>query len=68
MESTATVEKDYVLGHFLSVFLEQYKDKLVFEGGTCLGKCYIENYRFSEDLDFAALENTFVLSKKILRK
>lgn len=60
----ATVEKDYVLGHFLSVFLEQYKDKLVFKGGTCLRKCYIEDYRFSEDLDFTALENTFVLEQK----
>lgn len=28
---------------------------LVFKGGTCLKKCYIPEYRFSEDLDFTAL-------------
>jgi predicted nucleotidyltransferase component of viral defense system len=27
----------------------------VFKGGTCLKKCYIETYRFSEDLDFTVL-------------
>lgn len=62
----ATVDKDYVLGHFLSVFVEQYQDSLVFKGGTCLRKCYIENYRFSEDLDFTALDKDFVLEQKVL--
>lgn len=61
-----TVDKDYVLGHFLSVFVEHYKDALVFKGGTCLRKCYIENYRFSEDLDFSALEKGFELKQKSL--
>lgn len=59
-----TVDKDYVLGHFLSVFFETYKDDLIFKGGTCLRKCYIKNYRFSEDLDFTAREKDFVLEKK----
>lgn len=63
-----TVDKDYVLGHFLSVFIAYYKDSLVFKGGTCLRKCYIENYRFSEDLDFTALDKNFVLEKKVLEK
>ncbi|MBJ7879610.1 nucleotidyl transferase AbiEii/AbiGii toxin family protein [Gelidibacter salicanalis] len=62
-----TVDKDYVLGHFLSVFIAHYKDELVFKGGTCLRKCYIENYRFSEDLDFTALGKSFVLDQKILQ-
>jgi predicted nucleotidyltransferase component of viral defense system len=62
-----TVDKDYVLGHFLSVFVAHYKDRLVFKGGTCLRKCYIENYRFSEDLDFTALDKTFVLEQKVLQ-
>tara|TARA_R110000868_G_scaffold136272_1_gene349174 strand:- start:5904 stop:6764 length:861 start_codon:yes stop_codon:yes gene_type:complete len=61
-----TVDKDYVLGHFLSVFVAYYKDALVFKGGTCLRKCYIENYRFSEDLDFTALDKSFVLKQKTL--
>ena len=29
----------------------------VFKGGTCLKKCYIDTYRFSEDLDFTVLEH-----------
>jgi len=48
------VEKDYVLGWLLwgigrhPVLGESW----IFKGGTCLKKCYIETYRFSEDLDF----------------
>ena len=61
-----TVDKDYVLGHFLSVFVEFHKEDLVFKGGTCLRKCYIENYRFSEDLDFTAIDTNFVLEQKPL--
>ncbi|MGH3025020.1 MAG: nucleotidyl transferase AbiEii/AbiGii toxin family protein [Gaiellaceae bacterium] len=53
------VEKDYVLGWLLwgigtdPVLSQQW----VFKGGTCLKKCYIETYRFSEDLDFTVLPN-----------
>lgn len=61
-----TVDKDYVLGHFLSQFIAYYKDDLIFKGGTCLRKCYIENYRFSEDLDFTALNKGFLLDQKTL--
>ena len=51
------VEKDYVLGWVLwgiasDPTLGQY---WVFKGGTCLKKCYLETYRFSEDLDFTVL-------------
>jgi len=63
-----TVDKDYVLGHFLSVFVALFKNDLVFKGGTCLRKCYIENYRFSEDLDFTAIHKNFVLEQKTLSK
>lgn len=56
-----TVDKDYVLGHFLSAFVAYYGDALIFKGGTCLRKCYFENYRFSEDLDFTAMNKDFVL-------
>lgn len=62
-----TVDKDYVLGHFLSEFLSHYKEELIFKGGTCLRKCYIQNYRFSEDLDFTALDKAFVLNQKTLQ-
>jgi predicted nucleotidyltransferase component of viral defense system len=55
--SEEVVEKDYVLGWLLwgigtDPVLSQ---RWVFKGGTCLKKCYIETYRFSEDLDFTVL-------------
>ncbi len=56
--SEEVVEKDYVLGWLLwgiggdPVLGRQW----VFKGGTCLKKCYIETYRFSEDLDFTVLD------------
>ena len=53
------VEKDYVLGWVLWGIGSdpQLRETWVFKGGTCLKKCYIETYRFSEDLDFTVLEN-----------
>lgn len=52
------VEKDYVLGWLLAGVgaHETLGTTWVFKGGTCLKKCYIETYRFSEDLDFTVLE------------
>ncbi len=51
------VEKDYVLGWVLAgIGTEQsLRDGWVFKGGTCLKKCYLETFRFSEDLDFTVL-------------
>ena len=48
------VEKDYVLGWLLwGIGSDPHlADQWVFKGGTCLKKCYLETYRFSEDLDF----------------
>jgi len=50
----STVEKDYILGLILSSFYRHpiLKQQWVFKGGTCLKKIYIQDYRFSEDLDF----------------
>ena len=52
------VEKDYVLGWVLwGIGTDPLLHRTwVFKGGTCLKKCYIETYRFSEDLDFTVLE------------
>lgn len=52
-----TIDKDWVLGHFLSGLYDNdyFQDNLIFKGGTCLKKCYFENYRFSEDIDFTAI-------------
>ena len=48
------VEKDYVLSWILIGISNhaQISKNWVFKGGTCIKKCYIRDYRFSEDLDF----------------
>jgi len=53
------VEKDYVLGWILWGIGSEaaLRERWVFKGGTCLKKCYVETYRFSEDLDFTVLED-----------
>jgi predicted nucleotidyltransferase component of viral defense system len=61
-----TVDKDYVLGHFLAALYDQYGENIAFKGGTCLRKCYFPDYRFSEDLDFSSLDNNFELDRSIL--
>jgi predicted nucleotidyltransferase component of viral defense system len=51
------VEKDYVLGWVLwGIGTDPtLSTTWVFKGGTCLKKCFVETYRFSEDLDFTVL-------------
>ncbi len=51
------VEKDYVLGWLLAgiAWHPATTNNWVFKGGTCLKKCVLETYRFSEDLDFTLL-------------
>src|SRR3972149_6574360 len=48
------VEKDYVLGWLLMGLSAhpRIQTQWIFKGGTALKKCYVETYRFSEDLDF----------------
>jgi predicted nucleotidyltransferase component of viral defense system len=59
-----TIDKDYVLGHFLySLFSFDWAQKtFLFKGGTCLRKCYFENYRFSEDIDITVIDDAFQLT------
>jgi predicted nucleotidyltransferase component of viral defense system len=63
-----TIDKDWVLGHFLDAIysITELRQKLVFKGGTCLKKCYIPEYRFSEDLDFTSNDKSFKLTQKHL--
>ena len=51
------VEKDYVIGWVLWGIGadEKLSTDWAFKGGTSLKKCYLETYRFSEDLDFTVL-------------
>ena len=48
------VEKDYIISWILwGVYNNDLlKDALIFKGGTCIKKVHIEDYRYSEDLDF----------------
>jgi len=46
------VEKDYFCSLVLSA-LAGCGDDLVFKGGTCLGKVFLDFFRLSEDLDFS---------------
>lgn len=48
-------EKDYFLAVILAVLYSSHlKDHLIFKGGTALYHCYIEQIRFSKDLDFTS--------------
>jgi predicted nucleotidyltransferase component of viral defense system len=51
------IEKDYVIGWLLWGIGSEpgICDTWIFKGGTCLKKCYLETYRFSEDLDFTVV-------------
>ena len=51
------IEKDYVIGWLLRgiYHVEQICDLWIFKGGTAIKKCYFNEYRFSEDLDFSLL-------------
>lgn len=68
--SKSTIDKDWVLGHFLDAIysISELKKVLIFKGGTCLKKCYLPDYRFSEDLDFTVTDKDFVFTDKMLDK
>jgi predicted nucleotidyltransferase component of viral defense system len=66
---TQTIDKDWVLGHFLNAFysFENIKTNFIFKGGTALKKCYFNNYRFSEDLDFTLLDKNFTVDEVFIK-
>lgn len=68
--SRSTIDKDWVLGHFVDAIfsIDSCREALIFKGGTCLRKCYIPDYRFSEDLDFTSLNPDFQLDEDLLRQ
>lgn len=57
---TETVlERDYCLSWFLvGLSRSPLRYSLLFKGGTAIKKCYIPDYRFSEDLDFTLTDAT----------
>ncbi len=62
------VEKDYILGWVLAGIGTEpaLRDGWVFKGGTCLKKCYVETFRFSEALDFTVLEGGPIAQDEVL--
>ncbi len=57
-------EKDYFLAEVLKIITESnLKDTLIFKGGTALHHCYLDQYRFSEDLDFSANQQPISLKE-----
>ena len=53
----AILERDYCISWFLiGLSHSPLKSVLLFKGGTAIKKCYVSDYRFSEDLDFALAE------------
>lgn len=62
------VDKDWVLSHVLKGIFNtpDFGEHLVFKGGTSLRKCYFDDYRFSEDLDFTSLKESFEINESTL--
>jgi len=57
-------QQDYFLSTALEIiYSSSLKDKLIFKGGTALHHCYLSQKRFSEDLDFTALDKTITLDE-----
>ncbi|MDI6737746.1 MAG: nucleotidyl transferase AbiEii/AbiGii toxin family protein [Nanoarchaeota archaeon] len=57
IERKELLEKDIILQGLLAGLcaIPEFHDNFAFKGGTCLIKCYLGYYRFSEDLDFTYL-------------
>lgn len=49
---SSTIERDYAQQWVLA-----YLTQMALKGGTGLKKCYVKEYRFSDDLDFTLLEH-----------
>ena len=55
-----TIERDYVLAHLCAEIGAMSDARLVLKGGTLLRLCYFEDYRYSADLDFSAIDDLTV--------
>jgi predicted nucleotidyltransferase component of viral defense system len=57
------------LGHFIAAIFNEpeLKETLIFKGGTCSKKCWFEEYRFSEDLDFTSKSQELELTQEHLK-
>lgn len=66
----STIDKDWALGHFIDAIFSvaELRGNLIFKGGTRLKKCYLPDYRFSEDLDFTSTNSGFRLTQSHLEE
>ena len=66
------IEKDIILHRILFELLlnKKFDSEYAFKGGTCLMKCHLGYYRFSEDLDFTWIDQEVLKNKseKQIRK
>jgi predicted nucleotidyltransferase component of viral defense system len=57
-------EKDYFLALVMQIIEASSTGKtLIFKGGTALHHCYLDQYRFSEDLDFSSKKTPLSLEE-----
>ena len=66
----SSIDKDWILGHTLNAMysLDEVREYFVFKGGTCLRKCFAEDYRFSEDLDFTLINENILIDSKLITR
>ena len=59
------IEKDIIISKFLFHLVQDktFSQSYAFKGGTCLTKCYLGYYRFSEDMDFTYLNQKDFVGK-----
>lgn len=57
-------EKDYFLALVMKIIAESsLSNTLVFKGGTAIHHCYLDQHRFSEDLDFSSNQKPLTLEE-----
>lgn len=62
--SLQDAEKDYFLTLVLKLINESSLSKdLIFKGGTAIYHCYLDQLRFSEDLDFTSINKSITLDR-----
>ena len=60
----AIAEKDYFLALVCQIiYHSSLKRKLIFKGGTALYHCYLDQMRFSQDLDFTSLDRSIAFKQ-----
>ena len=59
------IEKDIIITNMLFYLMQDksFSQNYAFKGGTCLTKCYLGHYRFSEDMDFTYLNQKDFVGK-----